>query len=180
MNAPIVHINGWPGCGKLTIARALRDRIGACLIRNHLILDPASALFERGTEARAALRERLRDVIYEAAADLPEDRPIIVTDALAETDRTGPLFEKTASLAARTNRPLRAVVLDIAEDENVARLMSAERYGTSKLTEPDTLRTLRVQHELMHLPGAPRFDVTALAPDEAAGRIAEWLEGFDA
>ena len=179
MNAPIVHINGWPGCGKLTIARILRARLGACLMHNHLILDPASALFERGTEARAVLRERLRDVLYEAARDLPADRPIVVTDALAETDRHGALFKKTAFLATSLDRPLRPVVLDITEDENLRRIRSPERAGTSKLQEPDVLRDLRARHRLMRLPGALLLDVSDLPAGSAADRIAGWLDGQD-
>ena len=180
MNATVVHINGWPGCGKLTIGRALRDRIGACLVHNHLFPHRASALFERGTKARAALRGRLRDMLCKAARDLPADRPIIVTDALAETDRHGALFDKTVRLAEATSRTLRAVVLDISADENIRRLTSPARAGISKLRDPVVLRDLRARHELMHLLGALKLDVTQMPAATAADGIAEWLKRSDA
>jgi hypothetical protein len=43
----ILHINGWPGSGKLTIGRIVAGRLGARLLDNHTVLNPAEALFER-------------------------------------------------------------------------------------------------------------------------------------
>lgn len=34
----IIHINGWPGCGKLTIGRELAKRLGARLLDKHTII----------------------------------------------------------------------------------------------------------------------------------------------
>lgn len=39
----VVHLNGWPGVGKLTIGRALAERLNARLIDNHLLHDAAIA-----------------------------------------------------------------------------------------------------------------------------------------
>ncbi|WP_284388078.1 hypothetical protein [Devosia yakushimensis] len=37
----IIHLNGWPGVGKLTIGRLLAADLGARFIHNHLLHDVA-------------------------------------------------------------------------------------------------------------------------------------------
>lgn len=67
--APLVWINGFPGCGKLTIASHL-ERLydNLILIDNHKLKDPVAAKFPRGhpdyQEERKLCRERvLREVV---------------------------------------------------------------------------------------------------------------------
>lgn len=45
---PFIYINGFPGVGKLTIARELQKLLPkAELIDNHQLIDPVAAIFER-------------------------------------------------------------------------------------------------------------------------------------
>ncbi|PTD05779.1 hypothetical protein HYE67_004601 [Fusarium culmorum] len=56
MSFPIIHINGYPGVGKLTIAQKLVDLLSPSngkLIHNHLLIDPP-------------LRRTLRSVFFDA------------------------------------------------------------------------------------------------------------------
>jgi broad-specificity NMP kinase len=53
----IVHINGCPGTGKLTIARLLAPMIGAKLVDNHTLINPAEMLFARRDPLYRSLRE---------------------------------------------------------------------------------------------------------------------------
>lgn len=170
---PVIHLCGWPGCGKRTIAARLRDLIGARLLDNHLILNPASALFERGTPERSALRERLRAVLYEAALDVAPEIPLILTDALASTDAGSPLIEPTKALVKARRAQLVPFVLSIDEAENIRRLTNSARDGTGKLTDAAVLQDLRGRHDLLRLPGAVDLDVTQLTAQEAAEWIAE-------
>ena len=171
MSAPIIHIGGWPGSGKRTIAVHLRDRIGARLIDNHLILNPASALFARGTPERAALRERLRAVMYDAALLLPADVPLILTDALAESDRHSKLVTPTLTLAKARGADLLPFVFNISPAENLRRLTDPARRDTGKLTDAAVLTDLRDKHRLLQLPGTQTIDVTDLSPAQAAAEI---------
>ncbi|MBM2577665.1 hypothetical protein JQC91_15265 [Jannaschia sp. Os4] len=172
--APLVHLNGWPGTGKRTVALALAARIGARVLHSHLVLDPASALFERGTPERAALRERLRATLYEAAVGLPPEVPLIVTDALAATDAGAPLIETTLHLA-RARGGLVPFVLEVGPEENARRLADPARAGTGKLTDPSVLADLRRRHALLRLPGARSVNVTDLSAEAAADRLAAML-----
>ncbi|CTQ51158.1 hypothetical protein [Jannaschia donghaensis] len=170
-SAPVIHICGWPGSGKRAIARLLRDRIGGRLLDNHLILDPASALFARGTPERATLRDDLRRMLYDAALSLPADVPLILTDALAQTDRHSSLVEPTLRLVRRRRAALMAFVLQIELAENRRRLSDPARHDGYKLTDTATLDDLRTRHALLHLPGARTIDVTTLSAAQAAKRI---------
>ncbi|MEM7490792.1 MAG: nucleoside kinase, partial [Pseudomonadota bacterium] len=127
MTAPVIHLNGWPGCGKRTFGRVLADRIGGRLIDNHLILDPAVALFPRRSPEAAALREAVRDVVHGAALTLPNNIPLVLTDALSEDDHH--LAVPSIAFAARRGAPFLPVLLDLDAGENARRLTAPERFG---------------------------------------------------
>lgn len=175
MAAPLIHICGWPGSGKATIGRLLAARTGGCLIDNHLMLDPASALFERGDPRHAALRAALRREIYAAAQTLPPEVVVIVTDALSDAPEDAALFAPTVDLAAARGAPLRAVTLDIDPEENRRRLTDPARAGRAKLRDPSVLDALRVRHALLRPAGAMHLDVTELSPNDAVGGLLEML-----
>jgi hypothetical protein len=67
----IVHISGWPGSGKLTIGRLLVKRLGARLVDNHTLINPAECLFERGDPLYWPLRKAVRSLVFDYAAQLP-------------------------------------------------------------------------------------------------------------
>lgn len=177
MKAPIIHINGWPGTGKATIGRILAARLGGRLIDNHLMLDPAGALFDRGDPRHAQLRADIRDLIHAAALTLPADVPLIVTDALASMDEA--LFAPTRALAQARGAPLICFILDITPEENRARLTDPRRTG-SKLTDVSILNDLRTRHEPLRPDGAVALDVTNQSPDDAATLIIRTMSGADA
>lgn len=98
MSAPqvpscLILLNGFPGTGKLTIARALQSTlkdlyIDARLIDNHLAIDVAEAIYPgRGLEHKA-LHDRLRRVILEELKVLPlPDTLLIMTLCLGHNEK---------------------------------------------------------------------------------------------
>ncbi|MEL6840285.1 MAG: AAA family ATPase [Pseudomonadota bacterium] len=170
--APVIHIGGWPGSGKRTIGQTLADLCGGRLLDNHIFLDAACAVFERGTDECARLREEVRAVVLRAALKLPVQVPVILTDALSDADEDFALFKPTLDFARDRGAPLRAVVLEIDEAENLARLTHPDR-GAFKLIEPAVLTDLRRRLTLLEPQGAWRLDVTSLTAEAAALRIAE-------
>lgn len=173
--APLVHLCSWPGAGKYTIGRALAGRIGGRLLHNHLALDPANALYDRSEPRHALFRADLRGLIYREALHLPNNIPVIITDALEETPHDHALFAPTEALAAARKAPLRTVTLTIAEDENLRRLMDPSRAARSKLMRPEVLERLRADCVLLRPTGAIAVDVTDLSPDAAAVEIVRRL-----
>jgi broad-specificity NMP kinase len=66
MAGPVVWINGFPGTGKLTIARELAlIYIRSVLIDNHQLIDPVAARFSRDHPQYQAERKRLREWVFE-------------------------------------------------------------------------------------------------------------------
>lgn len=56
------HINGWPGTGKRTIGKLVAGRIGGRLLDNHVMLNPAEALFERWDPLHAPMSDVVGEV----------------------------------------------------------------------------------------------------------------------
>ena len=175
--APIIHINGWSGCGKLTIARALAHLIGGRLLDNHTLLNPGLALFDRGTPNNRALRQAVRDLVFSAAVRLPPTTPLILTDAFSDDPYETALFEDVIALARSRHAPLLRVNLAISEQENIRRLTRPERAANHKLTDPAILRQHRADHDLLGAddPDVHLIDVTALSAQDAARTIATRL-----
>lgn len=140
------------------------------------MLDPASALFERGAPQHKTMREDIRAVVYRYARGLPPDVPIVVTDALADTDADRALFAPTQALAAARRAPLHAVTLRLTQEENLRRLTHQARADRSKLTRADILMQLRRENTLLQPPGAVDVDVTDLSAEDAASEIAQLLK----
>ncbi|MEM6308724.1 MAG: nucleoside kinase [Pseudomonadota bacterium] len=168
MVAPVVHIGGWPGAGKRAIGRRLAELTNGRLIDNHVMLDAARAIYDRGSPGAADLREQVRDVILSHAKNLPGETTIILTDALADEPEARPLFAPTVTLAQARGAPLLSFILDLSVDENLTRLQSPERSGAAKLKDPDILRSIRAEQTLFVPEGAVTLDVTDLSVDASA------------
>lgn len=174
--APVIHIGGWPGAGKRTVGRIVARRLGGRLIDNHLMLDAAHAIHDRGTRAFGTLRGEVRDVIFQHARQLPLEVALVLTDALADEPAALPLFQPTVDLAAARGAPLRVFVLDLDPQENRRRLTDPARGGYGKLMDPDILASLRAHETLFCPDGAITLDVTDLSPEAAAEAILSRLE----
>lgn len=63
---PVIWINGFPGTGKLTIARELaRIYMLSILIDNHKLIDPVAARFSRDHPQYQIERKRRREWAFE-------------------------------------------------------------------------------------------------------------------
>lgn len=169
----IIHINGWPGVGKLTIARELAGLMGARLLDNHTIINPAEALFERRDPLNRSLRKALRAAIFDHVARM-QPGVLILTDALSDDAFDSAVFDEYRELAKACGARLVAVVLDCAPEINAQRLVAAGRTETRKLTDAAVLASLRASHRLLRAQGVPliELDVGARSPGEAAAHLA--------
>lgn len=174
--APVVHIGGWPGVGKMTIGRIVAEALDGRLIHNHLILDAARAIYERNTQECVAMREEVRDLLLGHARRLPKEVPIVFTDALADEPAAVPLFQPTLDFANDRNAPLHLFVLDADIEENQRRLQNSARFGGAKLTDSDILKTIRKSETLFIPKSAVVLDVTHMTAEAAAGVIVQRLE----
>ncbi len=78
-----IVIYGMIAVGKLTVAKALQEKLGYRLTHNHLINDLVWSLFDHGTLEANSLIERLRYELYDEA--IKKGVSIIVTHAYSAT-----------------------------------------------------------------------------------------------
>jgi hypothetical protein len=172
---------GFPGVGKLTIARILAQKTGAIVVDNHWINDPILKLVVTN-EGMAAVSDavwpqvvKVREAVLETIASLgPPNNSYIFTYAGSDQDPADRLaFEDYQAVALRRGAPFIAVRLLCNEQELVTRIQSAERRGR-KLTDPnDAITNVRGFTPLdPRVLGTLSLDVTNLSAEEAASTIA--------
>jgi hypothetical protein len=178
----IICLVGFPGVGKLTIARALSRSIEATIVDNHWINDPILRLLPK---SNSAVPEpvwpqvaKVRGAVLETIATLaPHESNFIFTYAGSnEDDADRAAFEQYRNVAMRRNACFVAVRLLYGEDELVRRIQSAERRGR-KLTDPnEAIENFRSFSPLdPNIPDSLTLDVTHLTADEAAARVLDHL-----
>jgi predicted kinase len=168
----LVFIYGPPGVGKLTVARELAALTGFRLFHNHLTVDLVGAVFRRGTPSFGRLIHRFRRDVFAEAAQ--EGVDLIFTYVYAhpaeEPDVRG-MIEPV--LAAGGQVCFAQLACD--SDVLLARVAAESRRAFRKLTDPEKVRSLLQEHDLLTpMPFAEslRLNVTDLPPAEAAARIA--------
>lgn len=171
----LILFNGYPGCGKLTIARLLNTKLGARLLDNHTLMNPARALFDRNESSFWKLRKEIAELVFRELVASNYARTLIVTDSLGADDGDAQKFSRYVELAASLSFSLSVVQLECELEENVRRLTMPERAERYKLTDGQFFRKLRQSIGLLRPEGVHciELDVTNLMPEEAAQRIAE-------
>jgi tRNA uridine 5-carbamoylmethylation protein Kti12 len=173
----IIHINGWPGCGKLTIARQLRTLLDGKLLDNHTLLNPAEALFERGDPRWKRVRDEVRSSVLGALSSGALAGPLIITNAVADDPDDSKLYDDYRQLAQVRQERMVAVVLECALEENVRRLTSDGRAEQHKLTREPILRSIRERYQLHRPADVPllELDISSKSAALAAREIADWV-----
>ena len=169
----IVHLNGWPGVGKLTIARLLAQRLQARLVDNHLLHDVAIRCTGINDPARWPLYETVRAVAYQVLADRPRSETFVMTNALClGAPREREAWRHVVALAEARAVPLVPVVLEADETALLARVQSPERRGR-KLADTAALAAM-IRSDRLLKPDVPErldLDTSALGPEEATAAI---------
>jgi len=173
----IIHLNGWPGTGKLTIAREVARELEARLLDNHALHDVALRLCDQYTNEYWELYYQVRDVAYRRVRALPPDEAIVMTNALTlESDREREAWAAVKALALNRGVPLVAVTLQCSLDENVRRIASEGRRHR-KLTDPAPLIEWRSRFTLLTDGSVPSLtiDNTNCGPDQVAKEIVAFV-----
>lgn len=171
----LVFLYGPVASGKLTVARALATATGLPVFHNHLVVDAVAAVFPFGSPAFVRLREQFwLSTFREAAAD---GRSLIFTFA-PEPTVAADFPERVRSTVAATGGEVDFVRLAVPDADQERRLVNADRAAFGKMRSVDLLRQLRAELKACEdrmPPPALTIDTRALAPEEAARRVAEAL-----
>lgn len=174
----LVHINGYPGVGKLTIGRALAGQIGGKLLDNHPIYNVAFALTEFRSPAFYDTVRAARDLAYRRVLELPATMPVILTNWYSKGSNWGEEnWDEAISLARRRPSTLFVVILNCSPAENERRIQSSGRDGMRKPRDVALVNSDRDRRPLIDRGGERllHLDVSSLSPESAATAIAKWL-----
>ncbi len=172
----LVFIHGPAASGKLTVARELAALTGLPLFHNHLVVDALLAVFPFGSPAFVELREAMWLDVFKAAA--AEGRSLIFT--FHPEASVAPDFpERVARLVEAAGGGVDFVALVCAPEVVEARVEAASRQASGKLSSLALLRELEAKGAFAYPPLPPaavEVDTGAMAPAEAAARIADALD----
>jgi len=191
----LLLLNGFPGVGKLTLARNLSTLLGqdkdgpqVRLLDNHLLIDPVSAIEPERTPYHYELRKAFRDVAFSALKNLPGKVVMLMTDCLSETVEGRTQFEEYLGVALARGCTMVVCNLVCGEQENKQRLGCEKRRGSGKLMDITLLERFRREYRLLDLGRLQRewrkvgvsivceeFETTDLTAHEAVGRVWAFL-----
>lgn len=175
----IIHLNGWPGAGKLTVGRILVRNLGGCLVDNHTLHNVAASLCDRGTSEYWKIYYQVRETAYAQMRAMPPSQVFVMTNALTrESEREVEAWEAIKQLAADRADTLVAITLDCSLEENVRRVQGEERVNNHKMTDPNPLASWRTEFNLITDVAAHWrvIDNTDLTPEAAAEAIAAFVK----
>lgn len=187
MPQPIVYINGWPGVGKLTVARELGAKLGAGrtrLVHNHLLIDPAGAVLPRSSAGYQPLRRALRAAVFGSLATAPDtfDFIYVFTDFQSSDGLGSAVAQEYADAARARGCVFVPIIMTCSVRQNVIRAGGSDRIrdGHGKLTDLNLIMDMRTQEGtgIASFGGDSELelDVTDIKPEEAAKIIAEHVE----
>lgn len=191
--AAIVHLIGYPGAGKLTIAKQLADtaeRAGRrmVVVDNHHTSNVIFAVLDVdgvrpiGQEVWDRVGE-VRETLYRAIEEMsPPDWSFVFTNVLIEGDPTDEaIVRRIAQLAATRGNPYVPVRVDCSLDEILRRVPNPDRRERMKWIDAGAVRTFIGGNDLVRLdqPTALAVDATSCTPEDAAQRILAHLQTLD-
>ncbi|RBR04851.1 hypothetical protein FVER53590_03601 [Fusarium verticillioides] len=171
-----IYINGYPGIGKLTIAKELQQLLpDSKVYHNHLLIDPIDALVERSSPGYHEMRTGLRRYVLNeiATSECTKDKTWIFTDA-REVSAAGEMGAKDYEAAA-IKRDVSFISI-----ENIRRAINPTRVANigAKLTDETILRPILEKETIYRFGNETELvlDVTKLSSKEAALRIKEHVD----
>ena len=177
----IVHLNGWPGTGKLTVGRSLAQRLDGLLLDNHAILNVPAALTAPGSPEFHETARAVRTVAFDRILALPAGKTVVLTNVVARGGTSSGFLEENwqavVQLVARRGCDLFAVTLTCSPEANAERIVRADRQARGKIGSPEILRELVATRVLFDDGATERLHVdnTALDPNACAHIIASWI-----
>ncbi|KAM6505163.1 hypothetical protein FSOLCH5_015082 [Fusarium solani] len=156
LEGKIIVLNGFPGTGKLTILKKVKELLPtetACLLDNHLLIDPVVAVIPGRSQEHHELRHKIRVPIFEKLQERAQQGHIILmTACLVEDDeKDAGVLHEHLDIAHEADVPIFWINVSCSHEILQQRVASIERcQGTkTKLTDPTLVRDLVDKHRLI-------------------------------
>jgi hypothetical protein len=152
----IIVLNGFPGTGKLTILKHLKNLLPTdttCLLDNHQLIDPVVTVIPGRSDSHHALRRSVRAPIFEELGNqAKKGHTILMTACLAAgcpTDED--FYQEYLSISRRSNTTIYWINVKCRRAIHEQRVSTPERQQCSmmKLTDKHLLRLIRETHNLI-------------------------------
>ncbi|KFC65717.1 hypothetical protein FF80_02785 [Devosia sp. LC5] len=180
MNNTIVHLIGYPGVGKLTVARELCALTNAKLLDNHLILNTIFGLIE--ADGKTPIPDPIwdqidiiRDATFRAIelAAKPA-RSFVLTNVLTDEEPLDrEIYQRVVVLAERRQALFVPIILVADTDEILRRIPSADRAANLKHIDVPGSKAFMAENSVLTVdhPNTATFDTTGTAPADTAAAI---------
>ncbi|KEP52842.1 chloramphenicol phosphotransferase-like protein [Rhizoctonia solani 123E] len=152
----IVILNGFPGTGKFTILKRVKELLPpnkSCLLDNHLLIDPVQAIYPNRSPEHHELRRKVRRPIFEELSKLAQEgHVVLMTACLADDNNTDAnVFQEHLAMVRGTEVPIFWVNVHCDQVVLEQRVGSPERCWSTKtkLTDVDVLRKMVSEHRLI-------------------------------
>ncbi|KAJ5242165.1 uncharacterized protein N7469_000492 [Penicillium citrinum] len=182
--APLIWINGFPGSGKLTVAKVFKQLTSddTIILDNHQLIDPVEARFPRLHPEYQKERHLYRQAVFKEhvynKANL--SKIVVFTDFQSNNELGRDTATEYKICAMESGRVFLPVYLICDLNTNLKRVNTIERIdsGTKKLTNVELVKNLRWKCDLFRFDDCPglTLDSTGASPLEIASKILDFVE----
>jgi shikimate kinase len=146
----LLFIHGAPAAGKLTVGRALLDRVHGRLFDNHAAIDVALTVLDFGELGFWELVQTIRMSVLDAAAE--RCVPLVVMTFVYVDPDDLPTFEQVEAIVQRHGGRLLPVFLECSTAEICRRVSNADRAARKKMTSEQSARDFMARHRVNPVP----------------------------
>ena len=187
MENTLIYLIGYPGVGKLTVAKAVCAKTGARLMDNHLVNNVAFTLIgaDGVTPIAAPIWDEIRHIREAAlrivARHAPRHLSYVLTNVLLDEPGDRRQFAQVRKTAADRRAMFVPVLLTCEEEENLSRIVAPERRKGLKEIDVAAARERRRSEPILAFehPNRLDLDTTSLPPELAAAQIISHVESLN-
>lgn len=179
MNKTLIHLIAYPGVGKLTIAKELKEEVNAYLVDNHIINNVFFSVTDLDKQLPPqvfAFLNKGYELLFEYIKTLDMERPLILTNCLVKSENDAAFVKRLQRLCSEIGYRYLPVKLTLSEDELLKRLASPERKAKMKLTDPALFKRFFPQGSIIEdVENMIEINITGYSVKDSVAAIKQYL-----
>jgi chloramphenicol 3-O-phosphotransferase len=167
----VIFLHGAPASGKLTVAKALLDRMPARLLDNHAAIDLARTVFDFGAPGFWDLVDKVREAALRAAIE--HDVPLLILTLCYAEPEDRRFFEQLEEAVVGRGGRVLPVYLHCSDDESARRVGNADRVARGKTISAAARSDFVARYAIGKVPreNCLSIDTGSARPEDAASDI---------